>query len=451
MKRVRIGNGCGFWGDNLDAPEFLARHGRLDYLTLEYLAELTLSILALQKQRDPRAGFAGDFLDVLSRLVPWLRDQPELKIITNAGGMNPQGCAERARALLDQEGLGGRTVAVVTGDDLMPSIDRLLADGHPLANMDTGQPLADVRPRLVSANVYLGARPLALALSQDASVVITGRIADAALTLAPAVHELGWDWDQWDRLAAGTIAGHLIECGAQVTGGLWCNWQETDLADVGYPIAEIAEDGSFTIGKPLNTGGAVNKETVAEQLLYEVGDPAAYLTPDVVADFTHLSLQEVGPDRVRVDNARGKPAPDSYKVSLTYRDGYTASGMLVIHGPDATFKARSCAEIVFARLARGGCVPEATYSECLGAGDVVPGVGWVQVDPPEVVLRLSVRDPDRAVVERFARELAPLVTSGPPGVTGYATGRPRVREVLSHWPALIPRDAVVPEVRLVTQ
>src|SRR5712692_1488256 len=234
MKTVRIGNVCGFWGDNLDAPVILADKGDLDYLTLEYLAELTMSILALQKQRDPAAGFATDFLDVLDRLGPALRRQPKLKIVTNAGGMNPAGCAAKARAILAKAGLGDRRLAVVSGDDLMPRLDQLLAEGHVLANLDTGEPLEAVRARLVSANAYLGSRPIVEALHNGASVVITGRVADACLTVAPAVHELGWAWDDWDRLCAATVGGHLIECGAQATGGLCCNWQQiTDLANVG--------------------------------------------------------------------------------------------------------------------------------------------------------------------------------------------------------------------------
>jgi hypothetical protein len=464
MKTVRIGNGCGFWGDNVDAPVLLADKGDLDYLTLEYLAELTMSILALQKQRDPAAGFATDFLDVLERLAPILRRQPKLRIITNAGGMNPAGCAAKARDILAKAGLADRRLAVVSGDDLMPRLDRLLAEGHALGNLDTGESLAAVRSRLVSANAYLGSRPIVEALRGGASVVITGRVADACLTVAPAVHEFGcWRLDDWDRLSAATAAGHLIECGAQVTGGLWCNWQEIDdLANVGYPIAAVGEDGSFTITKPPDTGGAVNHETVTEQLLYEVGDPAAYLTPDVTADFTSLTLTECEPDVVRLEGARGKPATDSYKVSAAYRDGFTSSGTLVIAGPNPVFKARRCGDIILERLKRVGVEPQRSHVECLGAGDCVPldpltpdpspptrGRGENVADVPEVVLRVAVHDSRRAVVERFTKEFAPLVTSGPPGVTGYTTGRPSVREVFAYWPALIAKSAVTARVEMI--
>jgi hypothetical protein len=454
MESVRIGNGCGFWGDNLDAPVFLAEQGRLDYLTLEYLAELTMSILALQKQRDPNAGFATDFLDVLERLVPLLQTKPGLKIVTNAGGMNPTACAARAAAILAKAGLDDRLIATVDGDDLLPRLDQLLTE-HPLLNLDTQEPLETIRSRVVSANAYLGALPIADALRQGASVVITGRVADASLTLAPAVHELRWLWNDWDRLAAATVAGHVIECGAQATGGLWCNWMEApDLANAGYPIAEIDRDGKIRLSKPPASGGRVNTETIAEQLLYEVGDPAAYLSPDVIADFTSVKLTEIEPDVVLIEGARGRAATDTYKVSIAYRDGFMASGTLTIFGPGAPAKARRCGEIILQRLERIGVFPEHSNIECLGAGACVPGVPVAHPatnappDPPEVVLRVSVRDSRRSVVERFSKELAPLVTSGPPGVTGYTTGRPPVREVFAYWPALVDKKAVTPRVRL---
>ncbi|MFO0966940.1 MAG: acyclic terpene utilization AtuA family protein [Gemmataceae bacterium] len=442
---LRIGNGCGFWGDNLDAPVFLTRDGSLDYLTLEYLAELTMSILAVQKERDPEAGFAGDFLDVLGRLLPLLAQQPRLKIVTNAGGMNPSACARRAQEVLKRGGLA-RSVAVVTGDDLLPRLDRLIEEGHPFLNLDTGQPLSDVRDRVVSANAYLGAQPIVQALKMGADIVITGRVADASLTVAPAVHAFGWNWADWDRLAAATVAGHLIECGAQATGGLWTNWRDaTDLANVGYPIAHFEDaSGAFRIEIPPGHGGAVNRETISEQLLYEVADPARYLTPDVVADFTSVTLTENAANQVTVTGARGLPATDSYKVSIAYRDGFAASGTLVLFGADAEAKARAAGAMLLQRLDRIGAKPEKSLIEALGTGACAPGV-VPAADPVEVVLRVSVRDSRRAVVERFTKEFAPLVTSGPPGVTGYTTGRPPVREVFAYWPALVAKTAVTPK------
>lgn len=451
MKRVRIGNGCGFWGDNLDAPVRLAAADRLDYLTLEYLAELTMSILAVQKQKDPAAGFATDFLDVLGRLTPILKQQPNLKVVTNAGGMNPHGCAAKARDILKKAGVGHR-IGVVSGDDLMPRLDELVAAGHTLKHLDTGDPLSTIRERVVSANAYLGAKPIADALKGGAQVVITGRVADASLTVGPAAFECGWGFGETDldHLAAATVAGHLIECGAQATGGLWINADDsTRLAEVGYPIAEIAEDGTFTITKPEGTGGAVNVETVSEQLLYEVADPARYYTPDVVADFTTVKLTETGTDVVSVSGGTSNGITDTYKVSVAYRDGYASAGSLLIFGPNAAQKARRSGVIILEKLRQAGFTFAHSYVEALGAGDCVPGVVKPASDPPEVVLRVAVRDPNRAAVERFTKEFAPLVTSGFPGTTGYTTGRPPVREVFAYWPALIAKSAVTPIVEVV--
>ena len=332
MKRIRIGNGCGFWGDNLDAPIHLAHDGRLDYLTLEYLAELTMSILAVQKAKNPAAGFATDFLDVLGRLVPILKDQPRLKIITNAGGMNPHGCAAKARDILAKAGLADRRIGVVSGDDLMPRLDAVATH---LNHLDSGEPLATIRDRVVSANAYLGAQPIAEALAAGASIVITGRVADASLTVGPVVHEFGWNFGDLDKLASATVAGHLIECGAQATGGLWINADyDTKLAQVGYPIAEIADDGSFTITKPPGSGGAVNVETVSEQLLYEVADPARYSDARCDCRFHQREVEQAEQDVVAVSPGAANGNTESYKVSIAYRDGYMAAGTLLIAGPE---------------------------------------------------------------------------------------------------------------------
>ncbi len=446
---IRIGNGCGFWGDNLDAPARLTAAIDLDYLTLEYLAELTMSILALQKQRDAETGYATDFPTMLKEIVTTLGIAPGgmarfPKIITNAGGMNPPACAVKARQVLRSAGIS-RRFAVVTGDDLLPRLDELLAQGHALTNLDTGAPFADIHERVVSANAYLGAGPIVEALRQGAEIVITGRVADASLTVGPAVFEFGWAWQDWDRLAAATVAGHLIECGAQATGGLWCHWHEVkDWTNLGYPYVTLTPDGAFEIASSNPAACGVNRETLVEQLLYEVGDPSRYLTPDVVADFTSIAVTSLGAKAMRVTGARGSPATDSYKVSIAYRDGYTASGTLVLAGPDAVAKAQRSGEALLERI---GFPLEHSNIECLGAGAIAPGM-LAAGEPPEVVLRVTVRDRDRAKVERFTKEFAPLVTSGPPGVTGYTTGRPSVREVFAYWPALIAKSAVAPHVEM---
>ncbi|HVX10501.1 MAG TPA: acyclic terpene utilization AtuA family protein [Pirellulales bacterium] len=440
--RLRVGNGAGFLGDHLDAPRRLVESAELDYLTLEYLAELTLSILARLREKDPRAGYAADFLTVLGSLLPALKVQTGLKIVTNAGGMNPRACARAAGATLTTAGLSEATIGVVTGDDVLPRLDELQRAGCELANLDTGRPLTDLKGDVVSANVYLGAQPIAAALAEGARVVVTGRVADASLTVGPAVHEFGWAWNDWERLAGASVAGHLIECGSQATGGFYTHWPELELADVGYPIAELADDATCTITKPVGSGGRVSRETVTEQLVYEIGDPAHYLTPDVDVDFTTVDVVEMGNDRVIVRGATGRPAPEQYKVSLAYRAGYFASGQMLCCGRDAVGKAKTCAQIMLGRLRAAGYEPDGWHVECLGAGDATPGPRALPTDLYEVMLRVTVRDRRREAVERFSRELAPLTTSGPAGLAGYAAGRPQVRPLFAYWPTLVPRELV---------
>jgi len=451
---LRIANGAGFLGDNLDAPRLLVEGAKVDYLTLEYLAELTMSILARQREKDPSAGYASDFLDAVKSLIPALKTQPQLKLVTNAGGVNPVACAAAAARILADAGFTDMNLGVVAGDDLLPRLPELQTASCRFDNLETAQPLAELKAPIVSANAYLGARPIAEALASGARIVITGRVADASLTVGPVMHEFSRRWDDWKFLAGASVAGHLIECGAQVTGGLYRHWQSLDLANVGYPIAEIADNGSCVITKPDGTGGIVNRHTVIEQIGYEIGDPAHYLTPDVDVDFTTVEVHQIGPDRVQVRGATGQPAPSNYKVSLAFQDGYTASGMLVVYGPDCMEKAQACGKIILDRVARGGFKLEQTLVELLGAGAAVPeGFAGSQglkaaATQQEVVLRVSARDLRREAVERFTKEFAPLITSGPPGIAGYAAGRPQVRPVYAYWPTLIPKEHVQPAVEV---
>ncbi|MCL4838088.1 MAG: acyclic terpene utilization AtuA family protein [Thermoanaerobaculia bacterium] len=444
MRTVRIANGQGFWGDNVDEPLRLLELGPIDYLGMDYLAEVTLSIMMRQKLKNPAAGYATDFLDFARRALPLLVEK-NVKVITNAGGLNPRACRERIFEIARALGLSGLRVGIVEGDDLLARLPALVAAGHELCNMDSGAPLAPLLDRVSSANAYVGARPVAEALAQGAQIVLCGRVTDTALALGPLVHEHGWAADDWDRLAAGTVAGHILECGAQATGGNFTRfWEVPDLANVGYPIAEVAADGSFAVTKHPGTGGLVTVDTVSEQLVYEMGDPDSYITPDVTADFTTIRLAQEGPDRVAVSGIRGRPNTPFLKVSASYLDGYKASGQVTISGPRAVEKARLAAEIVWQRLARAGVTfpEEMRRVELLGAGAVLPGILSAPADPPEVVLRLAVRDADRAKVDRFGKEIAPLVTAGPPGVTGFAGGRPKAQEVVAYWPALLAREEV---------
>jgi len=447
---VRIANAAGFWGDNLDAPRRLVEACEVDYLTLEYLAELTLSILAHQRARDPATGFVGDFLTVLESLAPLLAAQPQLRIVTNAGGLNVTGCARRAAAILARAGLPEVAVAAVTGDDVLDSLDTLIADGQPLGHLDTGQPLGPRRSDVVSANAYLGAAPITAALADGARIVITGRVADASLAVGPAVHAFGWSWDDWQRLAAATVAGHIIECGAQASGGYDVQWRRYELAHIGYPIAELDADGSLVITKPPATGGAINRRTVAQQLVYEVLDPTCYLTPDVAVDFTQLELAELAEHRVAVRGPVGRPAPQEYKVSIAIADGYRASGQLLVYGSDCIVKARMTAALLQERLRQARVELDRMHVELLGAGDGVPGLQPPPESLCEVVLRITGWDSRRDAVERFAREFAPLITGGPAGLAGYASARPRVQPVMAYWPSTLPKTSVSAEVDVQT-
>ncbi|MEE9161334.1 MAG: acyclic terpene utilization AtuA family protein [Candidatus Neomarinimicrobiota bacterium] len=451
---VRIGNGQGFWGDSVDAPVELVTGGPLDYLTLDYLAEVTMSIMQRQKRRDPQRGYAADFVELLRRVLPFCRDKG-VRIIANAGGVNPAACLAACRDVVSELGLEGLRFGLVSGDDILPRLPDLMAQGEELANLDTGEPLRTVQDQVVSANVYLDTFAIAEALGQGADVVITGRCTDPGLVLGPAIHEFGWGPEDWDLLAAGTVAGHILECGAQCTGGIFTHWQEVpDLAHVGYPIAEVSPDGGVVITKHEGTGGMVTVDTVAEQLVYELGDPRQYITPDVVVDFTSIRLEQAGPDRVRVSGVQGSPATDTFKVSINTATGWKASGQLTISGPDAEAKAQRVADIVWARLRSAGCDFDETITETIGAaspqgarqGEQDPAANTAFHNVGSLVLVLGVKDTDRAKVERFGKELAPVITSGPPGITGFAGGRPKPNEVIAFWPALISKSAVTARV-----
>ncbi len=435
---IRIANGQGFWGDWLEAPVRLIEQGPIDYLTLDYLAEVTMSILQKQKQRSASLGYARDFPPLVARVAGRIRER-NIKVIANAGGANPLACAREVRRLAP-----GLKVAAVLGDDLFTRIDEFLAKGYELRNLDTGEPLAAVRERLLSANAYLGAFPLAQALATGADVVISGRCADAALALAPMIQRFGWQETDWDLLAAGCVAGHIIECGAQATGGNFQgDWQRLpDLAEIGYPIVEAEPNGVCTITKHPDAGGRVDAHVVKEQLVYEIGDPRRYVTPDCVVDFTSVRLEEAGADRVRVSGARGLPRPESLKVSASYAAGWKATGTLVYSWPQALEKARAADRIVRQRLHRSGLEFDCILTEFLGVNACHGPAARAVEDPPEVELRMGVRGPQREAVERFTREMIPLVLSGPPGATGYGEGRPAVREVVAYWPALIPRQEI---------
>ena len=443
---VRIANGQGFWGDSVDAPVRLIEGGPLDYLTLDYLAEVTMSIMQKQRRRDPSQGYARDFVQLIRRTLPQIRERG-IKVVANAGGVNPEACRRALLEVAREQGAEGMKIGTVTGDDILDRLDELVDSGVKLDNLDDGRSLDVIRDKVLSANVYIHSFAIADALLQGAQIVVSGRTTDPGLVLSPLIAEFGWGREDWNLLAAGTVAGHIIECGAQCTGGNFSRWWEiSGWDDLGYPVLEVSRDGSFIVTKQDGTGGLVSVDTVSEQLVYEMGDPGTYITPDCVVDFTSIRLKQAGADRVGVSGVCGAPDTDSYKVSISYLAGYKASGQLTISGPDPLAKAKVCADALWGRLRRAGCTYEETSTEFLGVDSCHGSVTPVPQQLNEVVLRVGVRDPDHAKVDRFGKELAPLVTSGPPGVTGFAGGRPQAREVLGYWPALIPKDLVNPVV-----
>ena len=449
---IRVASGQGFWGDLLTAPVDQVRGGKIDYLMLDYLAEVTMSILQKQRSRDQNAGYAKDFVSLLREIIPDCVEKG-IKVMSNAGGVNVNGCASAIRETARELGYGGKLkIGVVTGDDILGRLDEFADRGHTITNMETGEPLSAVRDKVQSANVYLGAAPLVEALGLGAQVVVGGRLTDTGLTLAPLIHEFRWAFDDWDRLAAGTIAGHIIECGAQASGGnCQYDWKNIpDMANVGFPIVEARPDGEFIVTKHDNTGGRVSVQSVKEQLLYEMGDPGAYITPDVVADFSSIRLEGAGENRVRVFGIKGKPNTEFYKVSIAYSAGWKSVGTLVYSWPDAYAKARAADQILRSRIERLGLTFDTILTEYVGVSATHGRLaGEPSSDIPEVQLRVGVRGQNKADVERFTKEIAPLILTGPPAVTGFAGGRPKVEEIMAYFPALIPKSLIETKVEIV--
>jgi len=448
---VRIGNAHGFWGDRIDAAaELLSAEPDLDFVTLDFLAEVSLSILALQRARQPEAGWPRDFLHVIDSLTPYWLGGGRCRLIANAGGLNPHACARACQQRLTDKNCDFLRLAVVEGDNVLEHL-RAAPLRNLFRNLDTNEPLSKVADHLMTANAYLGASPLVEALAAGADIVITGRVADPSLTVAACMAHHGWQADDWPRIAQATVAGHLIECGTQVTGGIATDWLETPgLDQIGFPIVEVDASGDFVVTKARSSGGRVSLASVTEQLVYEIGDPDAYLSPDATVSFQRLELQEVGIDRIQVRGATGGPPPPTYKVSATYQDGYRAQGQLTIYGDRAVTKARRAGQVVLNRLKSKGITLRESLIECLGTGACHPGGDDTtpRDELSETVLRIAVADPNPEHVEEFTRALMPLITAGPPGITGYADGRPRVHPIFRYWPCLIERTQAWPHVHV---
>jgi hypothetical protein len=450
-EKIRIASGQGFWGDLPEAPINQVKKGEIDYLVMDYLAEVTMSIMQKQRMRNENYGYARDFVDVVGATFREIKEQG-VKVISNAGGVNPRACKDAILALANEMGYEGITIAVVDGDDILPSLDQLIDEGHTLANMETGQPITAVKDELLSANIYFGSEPIVEALEQGADIVITGRVTDTGLTLAPMIYEFGWKTDDYDKMSAGTIAGHIIECGGQVSGGNFTDWETVDdLVSIGFPIIEAHPDGSFYVTKHKNTGGLVSEMTVKEQLMYEIGNPAEYITPDCIADFTSVKLEQEGENRVKVFGIKGREATPTYKVSASHIDGFKLSSTLVYCWPDAVKKAQKAAEILFGRAEQLNIEFTNTNTELVGlnaCNEQPSELDGDLDDLNEVQLRIAVHGPSKEQLNRFGKEVAPLILTGPSGVTGFAGGRPKASEVVAYWPALLDKNAASPIVTI---
>lgn len=434
MKTIRIANAGGYWGDDPEALQRQVKGGELDFITMDYLAEITMSILNKQRQRDPEFGSARDFLHHLEPVITDVMER-KIRIITNAGGVNPDICARNISEMATRYGLKPR-IAIVDGDNILEQLDQLTAEGVDFSNMETGESFEMIRDRVTAANLYFGALPVIKALEAGADIVVTGRVTDTGITLAPIIASFGWSLDDYDKLASGIVAGHILECGAQSTGGNFTDWEKVPAFHrMGYPIAEIAEDGSFVITKHDSLDGLVSVDTVREQLLYEMGDPLHYITPDVIADFTSIQLEDAGTDRVRVTGVTGRAPTDLLKVSMAYSDGYKSYGTILVSGPDARRKAEKFSEIFWSRV---DTVYEDQLTEYVGANACHRHLAPAQ-EPGEILLRFAVRDHDREKLTPFRRNLAALILSGPPSVA-VTGGTPPVRDVVSYWPALVPQS-----------
>jgi hypothetical protein len=448
-KAVRIGCALGYWGDRRDALRDLLRGGPLDYVMMDYLSEVTMSILQKQRQKNPELGYAHDFVPLMKMALPFLK-QLGVKLVTNAGGLDPKACARQVLAVAREAGVPDLKIGVVSGDDLLPRLAELASSGIELNHMETQAPQSSIPGQIVSANAYLGAFPIAEALGRGADIVITGRVNDAALALGPLIHEFGWKAGDHDLLARGTIAGHLLECGGQASGGNFNGgWQDVpNLADLAFPIAEVEANGAFTVYIHPEQGGLVTPAVLKEQLLYEMTDPASYIVADVVCDITELEMEDLGQNRVRIRGIRGHAPTPHYKVSVTYEGRYKLALGLVYTWPDCIAKARAGAEVFLGRLKKLGIQYREVHTSILGYDGVHGAMARRIQDPDEVYLRMAFLIDDPETGEKIARELATHIVCGIPGACSLETGRPTPHKQIRHWPTLIPKSALKPEVSI---
>jgi len=436
-KTVRIGCASAFWGDTCTAAAQLVHGGALDYLVFDYLAEVTMSILAGARIKDPKAGYATDFVEVLTPLLADIQRQG-IRVISNAGGINPKACAAALQAACDSAGVALK-IAVLLGDDLHSQLKHL----PDVTDMFSGAPLP---PACVSANAYLGAPGITAALELGADIVITGRVVDSAVVSAALVHEFGWSWRDYDHLAQAALAGHIIECGAQCTGGNFTDWRDVpDYEHIGFPIVEVSADGQFTVNKVEGSGGLISELSVAEQLLYEIGDPRAYRLPDVICDFSQVKVQQQGKHCVRLHGAKGLPPTDQYKVSATYLDGFRCTATCLLAGIDAVAKADRVSQAIIHKtselFSQHGWAPYTEVNIELLGSEATYGGHAQRHDCREVVIKLAVRHPNKQALVLFAREIAQAATGMAPGLTGIVGGRPTVYPLIRLFSFLIDKPA----------
>ncbi len=444
-QKIRIGNASGFWGDDLSALKRQLLGGELDYISIDYLAEITMSILKKQHLKNPAFGYVADFVNQIIDVAQIVKDK-KVRIITNAGGINPLGCARKIIEELAKKNISLK-IAVVQGDNIVDQINEFYPTKAQFNNLDTGESFAEIKDKVQSANVYLGIPPILKALESGADIIIAGRVTDSSITIAPMVYEFGWKLNDWDKLAAALVAGHIIECGAQSTGGNFTDWHKVESwENFGYPIVEVYPDATFVVTKHENTGGIVTLDTVKEQLVYEMGNPACYISPDVVADFLTIQLEQEAKDHVKVFGVKGKPSTKTFKVSMAYADGYKATSSIIICGDNALEKAQKFADIFWKRVNLDFVK---SNTEFVGYDACHKGLANT-ISPNEILLRFSVFDYDQRKINEFGKNIAPLILSGPPGVA-VTGGRPSPQEVMTYYPALIPKELITSTVSVLDE
>lgn len=445
MKKVRIGSGQGFWGDSPNAAIHLIKEGNIQYLGCDYLAELTLSIMQRQKLKNPKAGYARDFINLMEIIAKESKEK-NIKVISNAGGMNIVEAVKQLSNIVKEQNIPNYKIGYVLGDDIKDQLPNLIKEGLEFRNIDNGRKIDEIIDKIVNVNAYFGYEPIKDCIEMGADTIITGRATDSALFLAPLAYEFGWRNNEYDHLARGIMAGHMLECGGQASGGNFdYDWRSVpDMDNLGFPIAEITKD-KFYLTKADNCGGLITEQTAKEQILYEIHDPSNYMTPDVNVDISQVKIEEIGKDLVEISDIKGKPSSNQYKLSIGYHAGYKVVTHLAFAWPDAYEKAQYAADIIMKKMKRKNLKAEDIRIDYIGLNSLHLGVANMSEDIinnlNEVVLRIAIRTLEKEEAEKIVPEIAPLQLNGPPGASFFG-GRARVQEVIGLWPTFVPKEAV---------